>query len=187
MSVSREKPKDGDASISEALASSRKSERMDLNPSRARKWNFRFFGLNISMPNFSWRKKAIDRHDLHHLLIDQPFTMAGECQVATWEFAAGAFPDKRAQFFCLPLVALGTVTAPKRTWMTYKYGARCQSLYSEGGDKVSTLEDARNFIHIQPTLRKRVYPGFLRLVTASSALYLIPIILAATIGSEVLF
>jgi len=58
----------------------------------------------VPVPNFSWRRAAIQRHDLHHMLTGYPFTMRGEFQVATWEFAAGRYPHWGATLLLLPLV-----------------------------------------------------------------------------------
>ncbi len=85
--------------------------------------------LHIKLPNFAWRRAAIVRHDLHHLLTGFPFTPAGEMQMAAWEFAAGRFPHPGATAFCLPLVGLGAVLLPRRTFAAFVRGRHGKSLY----------------------------------------------------------
>ena len=86
--------------------------------------------LHIRMPNFGWRKRAIVRHDLHHLLTGYPCTPTGEMQLAAWEFAAGRFPHPGATAFCLPLVGMGAVVSPRRTFAAFVRGRRSTSLYA---------------------------------------------------------
>jgi hypothetical protein len=50
-----------------------------------------------------WRRDAITRHDLHHILTGYSCTMTREMQMAAWEFAAGRYRHWAATLFCLPL------------------------------------------------------------------------------------
>jgi hypothetical protein len=61
-------------------------------------------------------RAAIQRHDLHHILTGYPFTMRGEFQVATWEFAAGRYPHWGATLLLLPLVVMGLFWSPTAIW-----------------------------------------------------------------------
>lgn len=92
-------------------------------------WSFQILGLTIYCYNFKWRQKAILGHDLHHLVTGYPFTLRGEMQVATWEFAAGRFPNIFANLFCLPLVAVGFLLFPKKIWKAYCLGKANYSLF----------------------------------------------------------
>jgi len=85
--------------------------------------------LHVRLPNFAWRRRAIARHDIHHLLTGYPHTRAGEMQMAAWEFAAGRFPHPAATAFCLPLVAMGAIAFPRRTYDAFVRGRRSTSLY----------------------------------------------------------
>ncbi len=76
----------------------------------------------LRLPNFAWRRAAIQRHDLHHVLTGYPCTMRGECLMATWEFAAGPFPCVSATLFCLPLIAVGSVWSPRSIWLAFRRG-----------------------------------------------------------------
>lgn len=92
-------------------------------------WPFRIGALTLPVPNFSWRRAAIQRHDLHHILNGFPFNMRGEFQVATWEFAAGRYPHLGASLLLLPLVFLGMLWSPRAIWRAFMKGRRAASFY----------------------------------------------------------
>ena len=83
----------------------------------------------MTFPNFSWRRRAIDAHDLHHLMAGYPMTLRGEYQMAAWELGAGRFPDWRATLFCAPLVVAGLFWSPGRMLNALRAGRRSESLY----------------------------------------------------------
>ena len=51
-------------------------------------------------------------------------------QVATWEFAAGRYPNIFSNLFCLPLVAAGTLLIPKKTFKAFQSGQQSRSLFA---------------------------------------------------------
>ena len=175
-------PLSDDAGALDALDAYRRANGLPTQASVARTWSFRLGPLSVRLPNFLWRRQAIDRHDLHHLLTDQPCTLSGECQVATWEFAAGAYPDLRPILFCLPLVALGFLLAPRRTWRNFEAGRRQRSLYGLAIDESTSVQDLRNHMEGsgraggQTTAKALAFAG---LLLASAALYLAPLALLA--------
>lgn len=143
--------------------------------------------LGIVLPNFSWRRQALACHDLHHALTGYPCTVVGECQMAAWEFAAGPYPDVRARLFCLPLVALGAVAAPRATYAAYVRGRRSATLYAGGlTEDVLGLEiDALRARHVpQGEVRadRRDVLGWSGLVLRSILLTIAPWVAIAAIG-----
>lgn len=133
--------------------------------------------LHVRLPNFAWRRRAITRHDAHHVLTGYPCTPAGEMQMAAWEFAAGRYPHAGATMFCLPLVALGASLLPRRTFAAFIRGRRSTSLYATGlsdeilATRVGQLRD--RFAPpgpARPTFADRL--AYLRLVAWSLALLL---------------
>lgn len=137
--------------------------------------------LHIKLPNFAWRRAAIARHDLHHLLTGFPFTPAGEMQMAAWEFAAGRFPHPGATAFCLPLVGLGAVLLPRRTLAAFLRGRRGKSLYGAAlSNDVLELPIAELRARFAPEtpaqMTIRDVSAYLRLVGLSFALMLAPIL-----------
>ena len=140
--------------------------------------------LHIRVPNFGWRKRAIVRHDLHHLLTGYPCTPKGEMEMAAWEFAAGRFPHPGATAFCLPLVGMGAVVSPRRTFAAFVRGRRGTSLYATPlSDEVlaSRIVDLRKrFAPTSPTRATlRDWLTYLTLVGLSFSLMLAPLLILA--------
>jgi hypothetical protein len=113
----------------EWLARLRAQHGIDGSYDATRTWPFRLGPLRFTVPNFSWRRAAIQRHDLHHILNGFPFNMRGEFQVATWEFAAGRYPHRGASLLLLPLVMLGLFWSPRAIWRAFMKGRKGTSLY----------------------------------------------------------
>jgi hypothetical protein len=113
----------------QALILKRAEQGLDPAYDTAATWPFTIGPVTIPMPNFSWRRAAIQRHDLHHILTGYPFTMRGEFQVATWEFAAGRYPHWGATLLLLPLVVLGLFWSPTAIWCAFRRGRGELSLF----------------------------------------------------------
>ena len=45
--------------------------------------------LHFYFPNFNARRKAVIKHDIHHLLTTYKTTLAGESEISAWEIASG--------------------------------------------------------------------------------------------------
>ena len=43
----------------------------------------------LYFPNFSARKNAVLKHDIHHLITNYPSTFRGETEISAWEIASG--------------------------------------------------------------------------------------------------
>lgn len=115
--------------LGEALAQFRAANGLDPGAASAPSWRCRIGPVTLRLPNFKWRRHALLRHDLHHVLTGYPCTMRGEFQMAAWEFAAGRYPHAAATLFCLPLVAMGLFWSPRRLWSAFRRGRRARSLY----------------------------------------------------------
>jgi hypothetical protein len=101
----------------------------------ARAWNCRIGRITLTLPNFAWRKRAIVRHDLHHVITGYECGLVGEFEMAAWEFAAGRFNHICATAFCLPLVTMGAVAAPRRTFAAFMRGRASETLYESPLDR----------------------------------------------------
>jgi hypothetical protein len=178
----------GDLSVGEALSRFR---RLNGIPSdRAATWTCRLGPLTLRLPNFRWRRAAIARHDLHHILTGYPCTLRGECQMAAWEFAAGRFPHPAATLFCLPLVALGTLWSPRTIWAAFRDGRRSRSLYDIDLSErllqapLPDLRRARLAARLAKPLRADA-AAFAFLLVQAAALLLAPAVLAAALLAAV--
>jgi hypothetical protein len=147
-------------------------------------WSFKVCGIDVYCYNFSWRRKALAFHDLHHVVTDYPCTMRGEMQVATWEYAAGSYSHFFAKLFCLPLVLIGTIFIPKKTFAAYRAGKESRSLYSLKLDSSVTIlpvSDLKSMTKSQDAARSIFIDlvGFAGLNLASLTLYLLPLLAVA--------
>lgn len=110
----------------------------------AHRWEMIRIGpMRISLKNFAWRRRAVPHHDLHHLATGYACSPRGEFEMAAWEFAAGRFPNAYATLFCLPLLSLGLLAAPRRTFAAFMRGRRNTSLYSTPIDSLLDLPLAK--------------------------------------------
>jgi hypothetical protein len=180
---------DADATLREALTRFLAVRGMAVDSGADRdSWYMGHGLLHVRLPNFGWRKRAIACHDAHHLLTGYPCTPAGEMQMAAWEFAAGRFPHIGATAFCLPLVGLGSVLLPRRTFAAFVRGRRNSTLYATTLSEevlATRVADLRErFVPVRsarPTWQDRC--AFARLVGWSFALMLAPVLLALVLAS----
>jgi hypothetical protein len=176
--------------VGEALAAFRAANALDPAAVTARTWTCRIGPVRIRLRNFAWRREAILRHDLHHVLTGYPCTMRGECQMATWEFAAGRFPHPAATLFCLPLVLAGLMSSPRATWFAFRRGRRMRSLYRIAVTDATldlSLATLAGMVESQFATRPRTHDTapFLLLVLKAVLLGTAPLILAAIIAAIV--
>ena len=122
---------DDDPLVAEALFAFREASGLHHDDHAARWWKIPIDFVTLYLPNFRWRRRAIAAHDMHHLLTGYPCTVAGELQIAAWEFGAGRYPHWGATVFCLPLVLAGALWAPYDTWDAFRRGRRSRSLYAK--------------------------------------------------------
>lgn len=45
--------------------------------------------LRLYFPNFDARRKAVLRHDIHHLVTEYPANISGENEISAWEIGSG--------------------------------------------------------------------------------------------------
>jgi hypothetical protein len=103
--------------------------RIEMSP------NFHFY-----YPNFSARRKAVLKHDIHHLLTGYSTSLKGECEICAWEIGSGckkywaAFVlDTGGIMIGIPFYFSGTISAFAR-------GRKTKNLY----DDLITNEQALN-------------------------------------------
>ena len=115
--------------VGDALREFRTANGLCQNEREARWWMIRADLVILPLPNFAWRRRAIDAHDVHHLLTGYPCTVEGELLIAAWEFGAGRYPHWGATLFCGPLVLAGLLYMPRRILAAWSHGRRSRSLY----------------------------------------------------------
>lgn len=78
--------------------------------------------LIVPLPNFSWRREAIDRHDAHHVLTGYPVTVKGELCVAAWELGVRCYASLGARLLCAGLMMIGMLIDTRGTLNAYRRG-----------------------------------------------------------------
>lgn len=170
--------------VSEALAHFHARQGLPADGGRsAARWRITLGTLSLPMPNFAWRRRALPLHDLHHVLTGYPCTPVGEFEMAAWEFAAGRFPHPCATAFCLPLVGLGAVIAPRRTFAAFVRGRSSSTLYARGclGEAILNSDLARLKAALLPAGERpptaRDVFGFAALAALSLSWTAVPVLL----------
>lgn len=88
-----------------------------------------FGPLTLYVPNFSARVAALQRHDLHHILLGADTSMRGEARVAGFETGAGCGRFWVAWFLEPQALAWGLFLNPRETFRSFRLGRRSSSLY----------------------------------------------------------
>jgi hypothetical protein len=174
----------GGGGVGEMLAEFRRRNRIPQDDGERAWWTCRLGPISILLPNFRWRRHAVLAHDLHHLLTGYPCTMRGECQTAAWEFGAGAMPHWAARLFCLPLVLLGLLWSPRRTWDAFASGRQSRTLHCTRVDQrmlTAPLDELRGIVQGSARPESLYRAGFLfaALVLEATAIVSIPVAAAA--------
>lgn len=147
-------------------------------------WYFEVLGIKVYCYNFRWRQQAIAHHDLHHIVTGYPCSLAGEVQVAAWEFAAGRYPNLCANLFCLPLIACGMITMPGRLWTAFSRGRQSHSLFNTAitpallNSKLSDVR-ARTRRSVALSRTRHDIAAFSGLVSLSLLITVLPVVLLA--------
>lgn len=142
--------------------------------------------LKVHLPNFKWRRRALPLHDLHHVITGYQFSPSGEFEMAAWEFAAGRYPHILSTLFCLPLVGIGAVVIPQRTFLAFTKGRRSKTLYAERDIDTlldRTVRDTQLRCLPAGTVQAefRDWVGFVALVVTSALVISSPLLLASAI------
>jgi hypothetical protein len=165
--------------VATAMAKFRQKHELPRDYAAANRFTVAIGFLSINLPNFQWRKRAIIAHDLHHIVTGHPCTMRGECLVASWEFGAGRLRHVGATAFCLPLVLLGLLLAPVKTWKSFKEGYNSSSLHNQTLDPsiwhMSVNELKAHLRRPERTSWRRIV-AFATVVSGATVLFAMPVV-----------
>lgn len=122
---------------------------------------FKLGPLPVPVPNPPARRRALQIHDLHHLVTGYQTDLAGEFQISAWECGAGLHNEPLAWIFCTSGTLGGMLRFPHRTVRAYAYGRQCRSLFSQNLAHLdaTTLQAAQawcrtdKITEVQPKLR----------------------------------
>jgi hypothetical protein len=84
-----------------------------------------------AFPNTAGRVRAVQLHDLHHVLTGYPTTWAGEGEIGAWELASGCRNFWAAWWLNFSAALIGMFVAPRRVVRAFRRGRRQGNLYGE--------------------------------------------------------
>lgn len=87
-------------------------------------------GIYFYIPNFDARRKAVLRHDIHHLVTGYSAGhFLGECEISAWEIASGCRSYWAAFLLDTSGILLGCFISPRKVLQAYARGRRTKNLY----------------------------------------------------------
>ncbi len=103
--------------------------------------------VSFYFPNFDQRRRAVLKHDIHHILTGYPTTMAGESEISAWELGSGCKKYWAAFFIDMSGMMLGLWFNLPNVFKAFARGRRTKNLYSDLmsddevlGTKISELQ-----------------------------------------------
>ncbi len=114
--------------------------------------------FHFYIPNFDDRRKAVLKHDIHHLITGYKSDFKGETEIAAWEIASGCTHYWVGWALDLSSFALGIFFTPRGIFRAFVRGLRSGNLYY---DQVpdeqalnSTVPELQQLFHIPPKEEK---------------------------------
>jgi hypothetical protein len=110
--------------------------------------------FNIYIPNWNSRRKAVLRHDIHHLLTGYKSELLGEFEIAAWEIGSGCMNYFAAYLLNSGSLLAGLLIYPRPSFNAFLLGCRTTNLYQLNIDdkslKNSTIEELKMQIGLEP-------------------------------------
>lgn len=88
-----------------------------------------FKNTAIYFPNFEARKKAVLKHDIHHLATGYTSILKGETEISAWELSSGCFNYFAAFLINLHGMMLGVPFNIRGIFKAFKRGRKTTNLY----------------------------------------------------------
>lgn len=114
--------------------------------------------LFFYIPNFSTRKKAVLKHDIHHIITEYPSNIKGETEIGAWEVASGCKTYWIAWALNLYSLVMGIWFNLPGVYQAFVRGRRSGNLYSNLiTDKQAlemTVNELRHLFSIPPYHQK---------------------------------
>lgn len=117
--------------LRDALKDYYKSARIPEDGGVNDKWiHLKLGPVTLLFPNIEARKKAVTRHDLHHIANGWDTSLVGEGLVAAWEMGEGFGPYWIGWVLQPQGLWWGITMAPKETFQAYLRGRRNKNFYN---------------------------------------------------------
>lgn len=101
--------------------------------------------ITLYIPNWDARRKALLKHDVHHIVTGYKSNFLGETEIAAWEIGSGCWQYGAALALNMPGLAIGFWINLPKMFRAFVLGVRTRNLYS---DMVSDT-DATNMTVLQ--------------------------------------
>jgi hypothetical protein len=111
--------------------------------------------FNVYIPNWGNRRKAVLRHDIHHILTGYKSVLLGEFEIAAWEIASGCMNYWAAYLLNSGGLLMGMLFYPVPTFRAFIRGCRSSNLYivalSDDKMKNTSLQELKKLIKLDTT------------------------------------
>lgn len=111
-------------------------------------------------PNWDNRRRAVEKHDIHHIVTGYPSTIKGEAEISIWEVSSGCTNYWAAWFLDMQGMMLGLLY-PRAIFKAFVRGQRSLNLYhntiSTAEAKALTPAEIRQRLHI-PAIDEKQTP-----------------------------
>ena len=107
--------------------------------------DFKLGPIPMPFPNTKARIRAVQYHDLHHVLTGYDTDIVGEFEISAWEIAAGCKGFGAAWALNLGGMAGGLFTSPRRVFAAFVRGRHQTTTYGENVEELlaSSVGEAR--------------------------------------------
>ena len=85
----------------------------------------------VYFPNFDARRKAVFKHDVHHIATGYTSTFKGETEISAWEIASGCRHYWVAWVLDMQAVMIGMLFNPPGVYKAFIKGRRTKNLYRD--------------------------------------------------------
>jgi hypothetical protein len=85
----------------------------------------------LYFPNFDIRRKAVFKHDVHHIATGYTSTFKGETEISAWELASGCKRYWAAYALDLHAVMIGMIFNPAGVYRAFIKGRNTKNLYAD--------------------------------------------------------
>lgn len=120
-------------------------------------------GIYFYIPNFPARKKALLKHDMHHLITAYPTTMKGETEISAWEIGSGCGSYWAAWAIDVNGMMMAVLFNIPGIYRAFVRGKRSMSLYSDILDNEKAMNtpvgELRQLLHV-PAYDEKLKPTF---------------------------
>lgn len=87
--------------------------------------------LVVYFPNFDARRKAVFKHDIHHIVTGYTSTFKGETEISAWELASGCRHYWVAVVLDLHAMMIGMLYNPAGVYRAFIKGRHTRNLYRD--------------------------------------------------------